>query len=352
MNDIILTTLNAKYIHASFGLRYLLANLEELKPRASIIEFEISDRALEVVEEILRHNPKIVGFGIYIWNTLETLKVLKILKRVAPEIIIVLGGPEISYETEEQEIAKFADYIISGDGDLAFYRLCKAIFNNDAPTQKITKADPADPENLKLPYSLYSDDDVKNRIIYVEASRGCPFTCEFCLSSLEIPVRSFPLDKLLPEFKSLLDRGVEHFKFVDRTFNLNIKTSLEILNFFLENYRPGLFIHFEMVPDRLPNQLREIIAKFPEGSLQFEVGIQSFNTEVSKLISRRQDYNKLGDNIRYLRENTGVHIHADLIVGLPGETVESFALGFDRLVELDPQEIQVGILKRLRGKLN
>jgi hypothetical protein len=142
---------------------------------------------------------------------------------------------------------------------------------------------------------------------------------------------------------------VKHFKFVDRTFNLNITISKAILEFFLERYRPGHFFHFEMVPDRLPDQLRDVIAKFPAGALQFEVGIQTFNEEVGQLIKRRQNYARLQENLRFLRNQTGVHIHADLIAGLPGESLESFAAGFDRLVALAPQEIQIGILKRLRG---
>ena len=142
---------------------------------------------------------------------------------------------------------------------------------------------------------------------------------------------------------------MRRFKFVDRTFNLNIAASRRILEFFLERQRPGLFAHFEMIPDRLPEALREVIAKFPAGALQFEVGIQTFDEAVSKNISRRQDYGRLADNLRFLRQETGAHVHADLIAGLPGETLESFAAGFDRLVAMGPQEIQVGILKRLRG---
>jgi radical SAM superfamily enzyme YgiQ (UPF0313 family) len=149
--------------------------------------------------------------------------------------------------------------------------------------------------------------------------------------------------------QSLLDRGVQQFKFVDRTFNLNLKVSRAILEFFLERYRPDLFLHFEMIPDRLPESLRDLIRRFPAGALQFEVGIQTFDEQVSTRISRRQDNPLVEQNLRWLRSETGVHVHADLIIGLPGESVESFGAGFDRLVALRPQEIQVGVLKRLRG---
>jgi hypothetical protein len=166
---------------------------------------------------------------------------------------------------------------------------------------------------------------------------------------LDIPVRQVPLDKFLAAMQTLLDRGLKQFKFVDRTFNLNLLTSKALLEFFRARYLPGMFFHFEMIPDRLPAELREVIAKFPPGSLQFEVGIQTFNPEVGMLISRRQNYERMADNFIFLRNETSVHIHADLIVGLPGETLESFAAGFDKLIALRPQEIQVGILKRLRG---
>jgi len=218
-----------------------------------------------------------------------------------------------------------------------------------AAPAKIIPAELPDFSRLTLPYEFYTDADLAHRIIYVEASRGCPFTCEFCLSSLDIPVRAVPLAEFLAAMQKLLDRGLKQFKFVDRTFNLNIATSKAILEFFLARHQPGNFYHFEMIPDRLPPELRELIARFPPGSLQFEVGIQTFNPEVGHNISRRQNYERLADNLQFLRQQTAVHIHADLIVGLPGETVESFAAGFDRLLTLGPQEIQVGILKRLRG---
>ncbi len=349
MAEIVLATLNAKYIHASFGLRYLLANLGELKPKAALLEFDINQRPLDIAEILLAQNPKILGLGVYIWNVVETTEVVIALKRIRPDLIIILGGPEVSFEVDKQEIIRLADYTITGEADLKFAEVCRQLTRGEKPATKIIPAELPLLENLTLPYDLYTDDDVAHRVIYVEASRGCPFTCEFCLSSLDIPVRQVPLEPLLAEMEKLLARGVTQFKFVDRTFNLNLNTSKAILEFFLQRYQPGLFVHFEMIPDRLPEALREIIAKFPPGALQFEVGIQTFDDETSKNISRRQNYDRLADNFKFLREQTGVHIHADLIVGLPGETIESFARGFDRLVALRPQEIQVGILKRLRG---
>ena len=349
MPDIVLATLNAKYIHAGFGLRYLLANLGELRPRAALAEFVVSQRPLEIAGRILALEPRIVGLGVYIWNVTPTTDLVALLKKIRPGLVVILGGPEVSHETEQQEIVRLADYTIAGEGDLAFAEACHGILAGQPPAQKVVPAPLPDLARIALPYDEYTADDIAHRLIYVEASRGCPFECEFCLSSLDIPVRQFPLEPFLAALDRLLERGVLHFKFVDRTFNLNLAVSRRILEFFLARWRPGLFLHFEMIPDRLPAELRELIGRFPPGSLQLEVGVQTFNPTVAAAISRRQDYSRLEDNFRFLRAETGVHLHADLIVGLPGETVESFAAGFDRLVGLRPQEIQVGMLKRLRG---
>lgn len=373
MPDILLATLNAKFIHAAFGLRYLYANLGELQPRAAIAEFDINQKPIEVAEAILAREPRILGLGIYIWNVRPATELVGILKRARPDLTIVLGGPEVSYETEEQEIVRLADHVITGEADLKFAEVCQELLrkrngmmesgsagvNADSTTPslhhsvgslpKVISAELPDLNRLTLPYDCYDARDVAHRVIYVEASRGCPFTCEFCLSSLDIPVRQFPLDRFLGAMQRLLDRGVTQFKFVDRTFNLHLPTSTAILRFFLERWRPGLFIHFELVPDRLPEPLRELIAQFPAGALQFEVGLQTLNEDVEQLISRRQNHARLDENFRWLRAHSGVHLHADLIAGLPGESLASFAAGFDRLLALGPQEIQVGILKRLRG---
>ncbi|HWX19211.1 MAG TPA: DUF4080 domain-containing protein [Candidatus Binatia bacterium] len=349
MADIVLSTLNARFIHAAFGLRYLLANLGELKPRADLAEFDINQRPVDIAEALLARNPAIIGFGVYIWNVALTTEVVNAIKSIRPDIVILLGGPEVSYEWGKQPIVAAADYVITGEADLKLAEVCRQVLRGERPAEKIIPAELPDFSQLALPYDLYDEQDVAHRIIYVEASRGCPFTCEFCLSSLDVPVRQAPLPSLLTHLQRLLDRGVKQFKFVDRTFNLNVQTSRTLLEFFLERYQPGHFFHFEMVPDRLPESLREVIRRFPPGALQFEVGIQTFNPEVGALIQRRQNYQRLEENFGVLREQTDVHVHADLIAGLPGESLESFAAGFDRLIALGPQEIQVGLLKRLRG---
>lgn len=349
MPDIVLSTLNAKFIHAAFGLRYLLANLGELQPRACLVEFDINQRPLDIAEVLLAREPKIVGLGVYIWNVAETTELVATLKRLRPDLTIILGGPEVSHETESQEIVRLSDYVITGEADLKFAEVCGQLLRAEYPVTKIIHAPLPEMSRLRLPYELYTDEDLAHRVLYVEASRGCPFTCEFCLSSLDVPVRAAELETFLAALDRLLARGARQFKFVDRTFNLNLNTGRAILEFLLARFEPGMFFHFEMVPDRLPEGLRELVKRFPPGALQFEVGIQTFNEEVAGLISRRQNYERLADNLRFLRAETGVHVHADLIAGLPGESVESFGAGFDRLIALGPQEIQVGILKRLRG---
>jgi radical SAM superfamily enzyme YgiQ (UPF0313 family) len=347
--DIVLTTLNARWAHASFGLRYLLANLGDLQPRAALLEFEIKQPIATVAQAILGQQPRIVGIGVYIWNATPAAELVAMLKRERPDLIVILGGPEVSHEIDEQPICAAADYVISGEADLAFADVCRKILNGSPPADRVIAAPLPDFRSIRLPYDFYDPTDIERRVVYVEASRGCPFQCEFCLSALDVPVRNVALAEFLAAMQSLLDRGLRQFKFVDRTFNLNLNFSRSILEFFLERYRPGLFLHFEMIPDRLPEPLRAVIARFPPGALQFEVGIQTFNDAVAARISRRQDNAKLEENLKFLREQTGVYVHADLIAGLPGEDLESFGKGFDRLVALGPQEIQVGLLKRLRG---
>ena len=357
---IVLATLNAKYIHASLGLRCLAANMDlhggaGLRARTQLREFVIQQRPTQIVEELLALQPRVIGLGIYIWNVVETTQVVRLLKTLRPDIRIVLGGPEVSHEVEQQEICRLADHVITGWGDVSFARLCRALLKlpggGPQPLMKVIAGEQPALAELALPYAEYTDQDLAQRLLYVEASRGCPFKCEFCLSSLDKTAWAFELDRFMAAMDALHLRGARNFKFVDRTFNLKVDFSVRILQFFLDRIKatPDIFVHFEVVPDSLPDRLKALIAQFPAGSLQFEVGIQSFNPEVQQRISRRQDNLKTADNLRWLVGQSQAHVHADLIFGLPGETLESFAAGFDRLHELAPHEIQFGILKRLRG---
>ena len=350
---ILLSTLNARYTHASLGLRYLLANMGPLQAQTVLQEFVIGAKTTEIVERLLAHQPRIIGFGVYIWNVEETTKVVAMLKRVAPHVTIILGGPEVSFESGEQAIVQLSDYLITGWGDATFAHLCAQVLHGPKPLMKVHAGVQPPMAEITLPYALYTEHDIAHRTIYVEASRGCPFKCEFCLSALDKTAWPFALDSFIAELEALHARGARLFKFVDRTFNLNIKTSLKIMQFFLDKLEANpddpLYAHFELVPDHLPDALKEGISKFPPGALQFEIGIQSFNPAVQALVSRRQDNARAADNIGWLMEHSHAHLHVDLIAGLPGEDVASFARGFDQLVALNPHEIQFGILKRLRG---
>jgi radical SAM superfamily enzyme YgiQ (UPF0313 family) len=346
---IVLATINARYAHASLGLRYLAANMGALADETRIVEFVLGERPADIVERILAAAPRIVGFGVYIWNVEETTRVVAQLKCVAPDVTVVVGGPEVSHELEEQRICALADHVVTGWGDLTFPQLCADIVAGRIPGQKVMAGEQPDVARIAMPYGHYTAEDIAKRFLYVEASRGCPFKCEFCLSALDKTAWPFDLDAFLAGLQALHARGARHFRFVDRTFNLKVASSVRILEFFLERMDGRLFVHFEVIPDHLPDRLKEVIARFPRGSLQFEVGIQTWNPEVQALISRRQDNARAEANLAWLRQHSNAFVHADLIAGLPGEDLETFGRGFDRLYALHPHEIQVGILKRLRG---
>jgi radical SAM superfamily enzyme YgiQ (UPF0313 family) len=348
-NEIVLTTLNARYMHTAFGLRYLYANLGELQASACIEEFTIQQRPIDIAEKLLKHQPKIIGFGVYIWNITEISNTVSLIKQISPEVVIVLGGPEVSHLPDKPDVVDDADYVVMGAAEKSFRELCQLILSGNKPVNRIIQSDELPLDQLQMPYQYYTDDDIKNRLIYVEASRGCPFKCEFCLSSLDKTSKPFELDHFLNEMDQLHKRGARNFKFIDRTFNLKISSSIAILEFFLERMSDDLYLHFEVVPDNLPDKLKVVIQTFPENALQFEIGVQTFDENIQALISRKQNNAKTCENLKWLSEHTNAYIHADLIFGLPSDTLANFAKSFDQLVGLKPHEIQLGILKRLRG---
>lgn len=369
--SIVLVSLNARYSHANLGLRYLRANLGDLREQSAIYEFTISDNPHHIVESLVQTGAQIIGFGVYIWNILQTEQVVGLLKAVAPEVTVVVGGPEVSFGTEHTRLDTLADVVVSNEADVAFRGVCEDLLGGKHVPPRIDGGQVVVKE-LVLPYAEYTEEDLKRRIIYVEASRGCPFACEFCLSSMVAGVRTFDLDAFFLAMEDLLQRGCRTFKFVDRTFNLNPRSCTAVLDYFYQRWprtedgemvvplnkrqmdpnrkrNDSLFLHFEMVPDRLPDVVKERIGQFPAGAIQLEIGIQSFTPGVGDLISRRMDTEATEANLQWLRALGTVHVHADLIIGLPGETFDTFFASFDRLWRLRPDEIQLGILKHLRG---
>ena len=387
--DILLVTINAKWIHPSPALRLLKANLGPLEERCEIMEFTLRQPLREKTEPILAARPLILGFSVSIWNHTATLELLKELKKefirecshrdtgftedtegkekfLSSSVFtscspclrekkkgnlkpyIVLGGPEVSHLSEDAEIFRYADTCIRGEGEEAFRELCEKLLLNDSKAGGFTDDIPAfisggnvNVNTVKSGYRLYTDEDINRKLIYAEASRGCPFACDFCLSAVSPGVREFPLEPFFEEMTDLIRRGAKTVKFLDRSFNTNIERVKSIMEFFLEkiNERMNpkrmqpLTVHFEMVPFRFPQELKEIIARFPPGSLRLEIGIQTLNPEISARIGRPSDPERELENLCFLRQKTFAIIHADLIAGLPGEDFVSFGRGFDMLWE-------------------
>ena len=346
-SNIVLTTLNSRYSHSAIALRYLYANLHELQSQAKILEFVINENIQNIAEYILTCKPKIIGIGVYIWNALDVYELIEIIKKVSPKTKIILGGPEASHMPHRVNFDR-ADFIVKGEGEIVFYELCKKILQDEIPKERIVSAGVVDVKSLELPYRYYDEKDIANRHIYVEVSRGCPFLCEFCLSSADEKMRNFDLNIMLKEFEILWQRGVRDFKFIDRTFNTNIRTANSILDFFLSK-EPPYFAHFEVIPDHFPEALKQKLKQFPPNSLQLEIGIQTLDIEVANNINRPLKLDKIQENIQFLDTQTSAHIHLDLIVGLPGETLEGVGRNLDKLVSLSSCEIQIGILKKLSG---
>jgi radical SAM superfamily enzyme YgiQ (UPF0313 family) len=262
--------------------------------------------------------------------------------------IIIMGGPEVSQLPPDAPIFDFADYRIRGEGELSFRALCNRLLTNTAMPEKSAATKSAMP---KMAYNLYTEEDLQKKLIYVESSRGCPYACAFCLSSVdaETGVREFPLDEFLAQMEALIQRGARRFKFLDRTFNYNIKRAIIIMEFFLDRLQPEMFVHFEMAPSRISEELIAVMRRFPANALRLEIGIQTVNPQTAAAICRAVNPEKELDALCRITRQTKAIVHADLIAGLPHEDIVSFAAGFDKLYAAGPAEIQLGILKCLPG---
>jgi radical SAM superfamily enzyme YgiQ (UPF0313 family) len=366
---ILLATINAKWIHPSLALRLLKANLGALEEHCAILEFALRQPLREKVDPIIAARPRILGLSVSIWNHTATAELLKALEEIwrsggagTERPVIILGGPEVSFLPEDAELFRHAGHVIRGEGELAFRELCESLLAGGKPG-KFINAPPPDPAAIDPGYRLYTEEDLRQKLIYVEASRGCPFGCEFCLSAVKpdsvAAVRYFPLEPFLADMETLLQKGVRTFKFLDRTFNLDIPRARRIMDFFLERLSPSQCVHFEMVPSRFPPELIETLARFPPGTLRLEIGFQTFNPQTAALINRPGSPAEELAALETIRRETGAIVHADLIAGLPGEDLASFGEGFDRLWRAlsvsarsgtqAAAEIQLGILKKLPG---
>jgi radical SAM superfamily enzyme YgiQ (UPF0313 family) len=347
--DILLVGVNAGYIHSAFALRCLLANLGPLAARTALLETDAQESTpVQLVERLLARAPKAVGFSVYIWNVAFVTATLRLLRVVAPEVGIVLGGPQLVAGDTADAVRGLADAVVCGEAE----GIAAGVFSAVLEGQRrlgVLAPEPPDLGTVALPYALYSDADLATRVVYVESTRGCPFDCEYCTSADSGGIRRFPLERLLPAFETLLARGARGFKFLDRSFNHGGEHALAVLDFFLSHWVEGLAIHFEFTPQPLSAPWRERLLRYPPGALHVEVGVQTWDPDVARRIRRPFDRATVDATLRFLIEEAQANVHADLIVGLPGDSRESLAAGFDHLVALRPAELQVGTLKRLPG---
>jgi len=366
-----LVSLNAKFIHSNLAIDYLRAysEIQQLPVSFEILEFHINQPVDYIVGEILSLGVDIIGFSCYIWNISETLHVITRLKLAKPDLTVIVGGPEVSYDTKAlmgqyPEI----DFCITGEGEIAFAMLLSRLLLEDPKdatqyalsemSKRIIQGEPVHLDELPSPYPANLEERYRNKLVYLETSRGCPFNCQYCLSANTRGVRYFPWERVKAEFIKLLDAGVPQVKLIDRTFNAKPAWALKIFEFLLEeSTRRGAFLeakpptifHFEISADILTEELLTYLSTVPSGLFQFEIGIQSTTPEVLDAVSRKSEWDELARIIKRLAEPGNIHLHLDLIAGLPYETYESFQKSFDDVYGLGGHRIQLGFLKLLKG---
>jgi len=359
---VLLIALNAKYIHSNLALRYLKSCCSWKHEEIIIREFSINDRLEDILAEIFREAPDIAAFSCYIWNIEEIKKITASLKKILPNTTILLGGPEVSYEAENfMEANGHIDFIIKGEGEIAFPLFLDFMHKRDVDAGKVPGlVYRQDGKVLSSKEECFHDlnllpdpyggglEDLKDKIIYYETSRGCPFSCQYCMSSLSSGVRYLPLDRVKAELKRFVKAEVMQVKLVDRTFNANPERACEIFEYIISLGGKTNF-HFEMAGHLIDEQMLTVLKKAPKGLIQLEIGVQSTNPAVLQVIDRRTDFSRLGKAVKAIHEWGNIHLHLDLIAGLPGEDYDSFRKSFHEVYSLHPDKLQLGFLKLLKG---
>ncbi len=363
-NKYLLTAVNAKYIHSNLALRYIRAYSKGKISNINLLEFSINDSFNAILSKIFRSKCSVIAFSCYIWNMELVLKLCSSIKKVMPESIIILGGPEVTYDPEAIMSSNSSiDYIILGEGELTFMELAhylNGVFDDIKAIAGIAYRTPSgissnEPRDLidsldTIPFP-YEDSDfceLENKIIYYETSRGCPFSCQYCLSSTIHGVRFFSLERIKRDIACLVSKGLKQVKLVDRTFNCNKRHCMEIMDYIIA-LKPNTNFHFEIAADLIDEDFLELLEKAPDGLFQFEIGVQSTNTATLSEIKRKMDFEKVKANVQKLIKLGNSHIHLDLIAGLPYEDLESFMQSFDAVYELGADMLQLGFLKLLKG---
>ncbi|MDD2586157.1 MAG: B12-binding domain-containing radical SAM protein [Syntrophomonadaceae bacterium] len=359
---ILLCTLNAKYIHSSLALAYLNEFCQSDRWEIEVKELTINENLEDIMAEIYLSRPDIICFSVYIWNITPVLEICRDYKKVAPESVIILGGPEVSYDSA-QVLADnpCVDYIVRGEGEYSLKELLQHIYDNasvaevkgisyQVKNQIYENPDRELINNLDtIPTPYYGDITYyKDRTIYYETSRGCPFNCSYCLSSTIRGVRFFPLDRVRKDLHFLINQGVREVKFVDRTFNCHEKRAIELMRFIIDEKGTTKF-HFEICADLLSDEMMAFLKDVPPGLFDFEIGIQSTCPAALETVQRKMDWNRLSHNIKALKAYDNIHLHLDLIAGLPCEDYTTFAKSFNDVYFLNPDVIQLGFLKLLKG---
>lgn len=355
----LLIGINAKFIHSNLAIRYLRDYVKD--ESVEIAEFTINQSLDYILGEVYNKRADIICISCYIWNIDMVKKLVKELKKISPNTFVILGGPEVSYHSEKlMEEYSEVDAIISGEGEKTFAEILmhykgnmmmKHIKGLTYRDGKIIKNEPREPMNMdELPF-VYKDgfQEFENRIIYYETMRGCPFNCQYCLSSIEKGVRFRSFSIVKDELKFFLDNNVMQVKFVDRTFNCRKEHAMNIWKYISENDNGHTNFHFEISADLLDDDTIDFLNTVREGLIQLEIGVQSTNENTIRDIKRKTQLNKLSSNVLKLKKGNNIHLHLDLIAGLPHEGYESFGKSFNDVYYLQPEKLQLGFLKILKG---